>query len=614
MIQGTHIIEPVTILKTPIRTEYTFEIDPNDTLEKVFDILPSNAIINKGRCGIGGTYLEVVIAKRNSIIIVPTNAIIDNKCYDSNGNLKDSYFVARGKTRDFNFTELREFMLDNSKFKKVFCTPESLRKIITCGFPTDELYRDWFILFDEAHATITDAYRKNMLDAFNFFFNFRNKAMISATPYDFSIPQIQFFDTYTIGFTTAINNVEVVSTANVITKLYQYLKELQQFPHRVHIFLNAVKGITDIIKMANLKDCSIFCKDDKENRETLEELQVYFKDIPQDTTFSKFNFYTTKYFEGWDLHDANATTIVVSDIHNITLRTGVSNKCIQAMGRNRKKSNRLIHLTNDRNTVHFESFKSIADRTFKTAESTIKSYNDHIEDCKMNACKPDEDIYRSPIKYADRIKSRDEITLNHFKVDRIVNRDYCDQEYNHLNYISQAWQQSHYKVIIRRSHVPEIPEIDKRMKVTHKIMLIAKYLDDIHNSKVQEDDYRFILAELKVDFEDIIQYYTELGFELMKSCNFEPTILREEYRKSRNIKGMKLVAEDYFLKYGNNEVSTKEASLYLQQCYTIHSIIKGKGVPIIPIKASATKLKSLFNKVTQTKNKQGENVWRIDDK
>lgn len=614
MIQGKHIIDPKETLKNSLRTEYTFEIKPDDNLSTVFDILPSNAIINKGRCGIGGTYLETVIAQRNSIIIVPTNAIIDNKCFDEDGILKRGYYVARGRNKDFDSTALREFMKDTTQFKKIFCTPESLGKIIKCGYALNELYSNWFILFDEAHTTITDAYRQNMLVAFNYFFKFDNKAMISATPYQFSSPQLQSFTRYNIKFTSTVNTVEIISTTNVGSRLYQFLKHPEQFPHRVHIFLNSVNGIAAAIRMANLSDCSIFCKDDPANMDKLDELQCYFNENPIDSSFSKFNFYTTKYFEGWDLYDPNATLIVVSDVNNMTLRTGISNKCVQAMGRNREASNKLIHLTNDKNDGGFDSFNTIEENTFKTAYATIQSYMLHLEECNVKSCNPDTHIYDSVSKYCDREKNGDGITLNHYMVDRLINREYCEQEYNHVDYIKIAWEESNYKVIVTRHHVPDIPTIDKRMSETHKIRVIVNYLEDLQNPSVSPDDYRFGLSELQVDFEDIIEHYYELTKAGMEKYNYEPILLREAYRESKNKKGMALVALAYFEKFGYSEVLTHVASDFLQMLYLQNMIIKEKGLPKTPKKATASTLNTMFTKVTNTKNKLKQHVWRIDIK
>ncbi|KQS41750.1 hypothetical protein [Pedobacter sp. Leaf194] len=612
MIHGKYIVEPDETIVTDLNSQYTFTIAPDVRLDKIFDAIPSNSIINKGRCGIGGTYLEIK-ADRNSIIVIPTNAVIDSKCFDSTGNLLENHYVVRGKVEDFNFAELREFMSDDTSFKKIFCTPESLGKIAKSGYPLELLHNQWFILFDESHSTITDAYRKNMLLAFEYFFQFKYKSMISATPYRFSDARIQAFDSYTIRFNDFIGSIEIKSTPYVIALLHTILTSPDHFPSRVHIFLNSVKGIANAIRMANLKDCAIFCKDDTKNMNELDELRGYFKAKPEQDSFSKYNFYTTKYFEGWDLEDKNATLIVISDVNQLTLRSGISNKCVQALGRNRSKSHRLIHITNDRAVKVFTHFEDIEESTFRTAEDVINHYNAHIHNSTNNDFPADEDIERSVEKYCDKVTSTKEVTLSHFKVDRIINGNYCNQEYNHLDYIRQAWEKSHYKVTISKNYVPKIPEIPLRMKESHKVKLMVEYLDELHNNSENVENYSSMQDFLPRDLGYIIEYYNELGSDVMKRYNFNINQMRDLFRKSRNNEAMQYVAEEYFKTHRNANVSTSRASDTLQNLYVKFGVMKTKGAIETPKKASASQLQTIFKEVKRTKVDK-KYVWRIEEK
>ena len=58
---------------------YPYTIGPTDYIDKVFTYLPANAFINKGRCGIGGTTLELNNKNRCSIIVAPTVGILKDK-------------------------------------------------------------------------------------------------------------------------------------------------------------------------------------------------------------------------------------------------------------------------------------------------------------------------------------------------------------------------------------------------------------------------------------------------------------------------------------------------------------------------------------------------------
>lgn len=60
-------------------TKQIIEIEDKNYLSEVISELPSHVLINKGITGCGGTTLELQ-CNRNSIIIVPTIALVKSKC------------------------------------------------------------------------------------------------------------------------------------------------------------------------------------------------------------------------------------------------------------------------------------------------------------------------------------------------------------------------------------------------------------------------------------------------------------------------------------------------------------------------------------------------------
>lgn len=598
MIQGKHIIEPNEIKINGLNTEYIFKIKPHVYLEKVFDNIPSKSIINKGRCGIGGTFLEIN-ANRNSIIIVPTNAVIDNKCFDENGNLKENHFVVRGKSKAFKFNLLREFMLNEQGDKKIFTTPESFLKIITCGFPVDRLYKEWFVLFDEAHTTITENYREGILNAYKYFFLFENSALISATPYSFSSPKFEAFTIYTIEFTKSETLIEIQSTQYIKSLLYTILKHPEDYPGRVHIFLNSVNQIGDSIRMSEITDCSIFCKDDNENMKKLNEVRGYFKNTPIEVNFSKFNFYTTKYFEGWDLSDANATIIIISDIHELTLSTGISNKCVQAAGRNRLKSNKIIHITNNRNDLVNVSFKMKYNEIKEDADSQIDNYNQHINEV------PREDkAYRELLKrFSDLDKINNyKATINDFKIDQIVNKEMCYQEYNHLDFIEKAWQNANYKVVINSLFTPKIPEHNLRLKQSLKFKVTAEFLFELEkNDEKIFKHYKDVANLLPIQYESIRVMYYELGLSKMKELDYNPAKIQKTYIESVNLKLQPKIKEAYFKKMGHLPHTNSDIITLLQDLYAQYGLLDPTSKEPRPLKPRYVQLEKMFTKFLPTK-------------
>lgn len=166
---------------------YVTRLHVADHLDKAFTVLPSNANIDKGRCGIGGTTLEIK-AKRHSIFIVCTLGGIIGKANDN-----PEIFPIYGKIKSKDIVP--ELMKDTG-YRKLFVTPDSFWKIIDAAkakdsIGLDKLHRDYFILYDESHTAITEAWRPNVLEPFKWIWAFKNKSFITATPCEINDPNFR---------------------------------------------------------------------------------------------------------------------------------------------------------------------------------------------------------------------------------------------------------------------------------------------------------------------------------------------------------------------------------------------------------------------------------------
>ncbi|HKG07186.1 MAG TPA: hypothetical protein VKB19_12040 [Pedobacter sp.] len=565
-----------SVIKTDIQTTYNYRLKVKHRLSEVFSVIPSNAIINKGRCGIGGTYLEIK-AQRNSIIVVPTNAIIESKCFDSKRKLKAGYYVVNGRHKTFKYNALRDFMKSDVENKKIFCTPESLSKIVKCGIEPELIYRDWFLLFDEAHTPITDSYRKNIIKGFKYFFSFHNKTLISATPYQFSDPRFDNFDVYNVRFRGYVNRVKVINTNAVESVLHSHLLRPDSYPGRVHIFLNSVTEIANTIRRTEIENYSIFCKEDKNNLEKLDELHHHFKDLPCEASFSKFNFYTSKYFEGWDLFDANATIIIVSDITNPTLKIGVSNKCVQASGRNREYSSQIIHITNSRDILEFRSFAEIANEFRLKYQSSISKYNEHLIELKSEGLAHDDTFRKYAERYADIDKNTLTAHINRFKIDQFVNAEFCNQQFNHKQYVVKAWQEAGFKVTPEDAYLPTLPSDIQRRKGANRIKAVAEFMEACELGYIGLSQYCMDkLNSLPIETADIVEAYQEIGGAKMKELGYYPKFINEAVIEAQNLKNMELVKDEYFQSFGTSHQLTRDINTFLNVHYQRHRIRNAK--------------------------------------
>jgi len=568
--------------RTELQTTYNYRLKVKHRLNKAFPIIPNNAIINKGRCGVGGTYLETR-AQRNSIIIVPTNAIIDNKCYRDGAPIPN-YKAVRGSLSDKDQAELTHFIDSDITNKKIFCTPESLRKIIDCSTNRSSTYNNWFILFDEAHTAITDSYRTHILDAFEFFFKFKHKALISATPFNFSNEDFKCFDIYNIKFRGHVGRIRVENTNDPQALLHSKLINPQSFPGRVHIFLNSVKGIVDTITRAHLKpeDFSVFCTKDKGNIETLDDLRLNHREAPMEDTYRKFNFYTTKYFEGWDLYDFNATIIILSDINSYTLKSGISNKCVQAAGRNRHYSNQIIHITNSRNIQTYTPIEELQGLIKATGQDAIADYNDHSNNVFYGTTFYDVDYHTLVKKYSD-FDAIGKAFLNTYKVDQIVNLEWTDQEYNHITRISGAWKRAEYSCSYVDDYIPRLPRNIEQLSKANRIKKVVEYLRASDASTFDASVLSNFHNNLPLIVQPICNAYIEIGGDKMEELRYNEKLIGQEVIKSINERNVVLIKAEYYAQCGTRAVLRSDIVEYLRRLYKKYNRVNPKtGIDLTP--------------------------------
>lgn len=470
-------------------TEITLKL--TDYIDKAFKALPNNSFIHKGRCGIGGTHLELK-TDRNSILIEPIKSIITDKINstDEYGELEypDLFFVKGGvKTKD-----IEEYLLKGIPFKKIIVTPDSLHKIIEAAENVEiinKLYSDFYLILDEAHSVITEYFRESMVDAFELLFNFKNKIIISATPYYFSDPRMEEFNYYRIKFDEPIDKITIVNTKSVRACVNAFLTGEMKTKGNLHIFYNSVTEITEAIELAELKDCNVHCADKEEN---VEKVYQFFKPQPIKGEYKKVNFYTTSHFEGWNLEDINPTIILVTDVNKPHTKVGISNKGVQAVGRQRIKENcpetkpfAIYHITNHRNRLTFKTLEEFKDEYLFDANWDMEEYNRYLDACKTNNREPNNNKTEFVKRYTTLDKETGYAKLCYQKTDQFINESACNEEFNHIDYIERAWKNAGFQTDVLEHKQTLEKTIQRQTKKSVKEILSDFEILDPENRKNQ---------------------------------------------------------------------------------------------------------------------------------
>jgi len=145
-----------------------------------------------------------------------------------------------------------------------------------------------------------------------------------------------------------------------------------------HIFLNSVRGISKIIRLADLSqsDVRIVCsKSENTERRNRSILPEGF-DIETTTDPVKpINFYTSTCFEGQDIYDKNGCSYIVSDGFTDHTKIDISTSLIQICGRIRdtRYKNHITHIfaTSRYKDVTLDEFKASIEKELAVAERDV---------------------------------------------------------------------------------------------------------------------------------------------------------------------------------------------------------------------------------------------------
>ena len=292
-------------------------------------------ILNKGRCGNGGTTGFIEYAKKaykGLSIIVPNVSIVKSKEWDD--ELCCLYGGVEGVDRD---KPIRVCTWDMHKVAEAF--PQ---------FGMDMDNRFWagsLLVVDEYHKLIDDSnFRAVCAKVVKTIISTKsNVVLMSATPnYEF----IEFLrevsgkevETYNIEYKDNVSPVLQWMERGKGKKLFDIINEVMRAArqkaaegkvHQVVFFYNSVRGISDIVsKMEDTSGVEVLCSKSRNSK----SVPCYSGEFNKD---KGFHFMTSAYFTGMDIKIPVDKVVIIGGNDSITL--AYSNKEIkQMLGRMRK--------------------------------------------------------------------------------------------------------------------------------------------------------------------------------------------------------------------------------------------------------------------------------------
>lgn len=524
-------------------------------LSDILDIIPSNCILNKRIPGCGATTLELT-SNRNSIIIVPNVPVIQSKTK----KFPNLLGIFEGCTSD----DVLEYLKIHEYPYKLMTTPESFPKIVrACKEFGIKMYDSFFCLIDECHQLVKDVdYREDMVLPMDDFFNFKEKALVSATPIPFNDPRFK------------IQNFEEV----IVTADYDYAKPIvtehtNNILHSVDyyiicIFVNSIDIINALIKALDLeKESTVYCapKSVQKLKNEFDYKHAYSEWTAK--TMRRVNFFTGRFYSAFDLElPYKPNVLILTDVYKAEhTMIDVNVDAVQIMGRFRNGFKTLSHIYNTNHSFVYKNQREIEEeiRCQEFAYRTIKRF---YEDANTESARRAYSEALDTLPFNKLLTPEGE--TNWFAIDNKINNDLVYSRYSN-RFLVEKWYSNNdlFKPFFTYSECDydeEKLKLSKPRSIKEKRRQILELLEATNETKSEyEMDFREDVKEIDPL---IVEAYEVLGADAIKEMKFSAKAMKEAIilSKESGIKTVELIknAFDVGRKYTNIDIVAIISNIY----------------------------------------------------
>ena len=546
------IFRKPTALNNPAKDNYFINIIPMkivktllkkgewllDALKRVgCEMIPTNTILNKTLTGLGATHSEIH-SKRNSIIIEPNVPVILGKLNDKE-NLEAVYERCTPHT-------INKYLKMDIPYKKIMTTPESFKKIRKAAMELNiNIYKEYFCLFDECEKLTQDIdYRRKISQPIYDFFQFEQKALVSATPLEMSHPEFERQGFQLIKIEPDYDykkDLELIVTNSYYKRLRIVLDNLKDSKH-ICIFFNVTDGIGDLIDNLKVTDYKVFCS--QKSVEKLKKRGIINAYEQIDYPLAKYNFFTCRFYSALDILNGKhkPDILILTDLRTAQwTMIDPFTEAIQIQGRFRKKGkddvtyNSLTHITTIDPNIRVRSKGEIRNRIdqFIANYNLLKEQRDGTEDeFKQKAILED----MESLKYQDLIDERGDI--NPFSIDNLYNEERVRAYYQSADALYQAYLATGFFNVTYNNVTECVGDDDierlNNTKVAIKqreqlVNLIVRMEEWFSMGKITFEEKQELLNLIRKQPEgdDILSAYYKIGKDAIVSAEYKKQLIEK---------------------------------------------------------------------------------------
>ena len=559
------IFRKPTALNNPAKDNYFINIIPMkivktllkkgewllDALKRVgCAMIPTNTILNKTLTGLGATHSEIH-SKRNSIIIEPNVPVILGKLNDKE-NLEAVYERCTPHT-------INKYLKMDIPYKKIMTTPESFKKIRKAAMELNiNIYKEYFCLFDECEKLTQDIdYRRKISQPIYDFFQFEQKALVSATPLEMSHPEFERQGFQLIKIEPDYDykkDLELIVTNSYYKRLRIVLDNLKDSKH-ICIFFNVTDGIGDLIDNLKVTDYKVFCS--QKSVEKLKKRGIINAYEQIDYPLAKYNFFTCRFYSALDILNGKhkPDILILTDLRTAQwTMIDPFTEAIQIQGRFRKKGkddvtyNSLTHITTIDPNIRVRSKGEIRNRIdqFIANYNLLKEQRDGTEDeFKQKAILED----MESLKYQDLIDERGDI--NPFSIDNLYNEERVRAYYQSADALYQAYLATGFFNVTYNNVTECVGDDDierlNNTKVAIKqreqlVNLIVRMEEWFSMGKITFEEKQELLNLIRKQPEgdDILSAYYKIGKDAIVSAEYKKQLIEKKVKEYDKAQAQKL--------------------------------------------------------------------------
>ena len=512
----------------------------------------TNTILYKKLTGLGATHSEIK-APRHSIIIEPNRPVIIGKCKDPEHKNDNLFGVYQGVFTD----DIIDYIEDSKgKYLKILTTPESFHKVEEALKATDiEIRFHCFLLFDECHKIIKDSdFRDTISLPMDLFFECENKALVSATPIEFTDPRFENFEMVQIVPEFDFSkDLFLHITNNVLQTVKETLESLEG---NTFIFCNSTDMIYNLMKQLSLfEDSAVFCSANSVKK-LKNDKDVKFKQAYEDWDvkhMKRYNWLTSRFYNAVDIKlDKQPNVIMLSNCYfsEHTMMDPYTD-AVQATGRFRNGVASIKHIVNVNPNLRVQTKEEIRGyvRGLEYAHNLLVQYRDTAPDAEKRS------VWQEFIDNSPFDKFLIDGKKSYYKVDCYVDDEVVKGYYSHKDQLYSAYDECDIFNVYMEERIYALGDYERLQRDNPKHskkearMQIVEQLEMLGACETRmELEYRQELVESDTF---IVEAYETVGREVIERLNYrekkikEAMILKRYSEKSTGGEAIQLIKNSF---------------------------------------------------------------------